>query len=272
MAKIYGQLENAQLENKAADYATGVAGRYWLNTTSLLAKFDTGAAIKTLVDTDTVQTLSNKSIDVAIFPHQATPAAPVAGNIKLYSKNNGKIYILRETGSESALGGGGGGGSLLWEKTGGISPVAEFVDGFHLENFNEVDSQEIYAFITVPESYDAGAQIKLLSGSFFISAVVGNVRFRCDTTLIRDASTVLGTYPNIHSSVLAEVTVPAVSNTLKAIGEIDLSAAGGLINGVAIVAGDKLRVRLYRDRASETVPAAADAKLLINNFQLRFSV
>jgi hypothetical protein len=62
MAKINGQLENAQLENKSADYSTGVAGRFWLNTTSLLPKYDTGAAIKTLVDTDSTQTLTGKTL------------------------------------------------------------------------------------------------------------------------------------------------------------------------------------------------------------------
>jgi len=171
-----------------------------------------------------------------------------------------------------ALGGGGGAGALLWEKNGVTNPTSELVDGFRLECFANGDTQEIYALITVPETYEAGTQLKLLYGAFFLSATSGKVLFKAQTALVRDASTVLGTYSNIHTSTNSEVTAAGVANTLTAIGDIDLTNASGQINGVAVAAGDKLRVRLYRDNASESSPAAADAKLLINNFQLRFAV
>lgn len=48
MAKIYGQLENAQLENKASDYSTGVKGRMWYNTATSLVKYDDGSSVKVL--------------------------------------------------------------------------------------------------------------------------------------------------------------------------------------------------------------------------------
>lgn len=52
MAKIFGQLENAQLENKASDYSAGVAGRAWWNTTSTQVKVDDGSAIRAMLRND----------------------------------------------------------------------------------------------------------------------------------------------------------------------------------------------------------------------------
>lgn len=48
MAKIYGQLENAQLENKSSDYSTGVVGRVWFNTGTGVIKYDDGSNVKTI--------------------------------------------------------------------------------------------------------------------------------------------------------------------------------------------------------------------------------
>jgi hypothetical protein len=61
-----------------------------------------------------------------------------------------------------------------------------------------------------------------------------------------------------------------VANTIANIGDIDLTSAIGEINAVQVQAGNKLRVRLYRDFASETSPAAADARLLTDSFEITF--
>jgi hypothetical protein len=275
--KVYGNLEQAQLEALSASPTPGILGRIFINNVTLIPGYDNGTVIKYFADLNSVQSLSNKTLvgataDLFTLSHQATPSNPSAGFVKVYVKSNNKAYILRSSGVESALGGGGGAGSLLWEKNGVINPTTEYLDGFHLENFANGDTQEIYALLTVPESYEAGTQLKLLYGAFFMSATVGKVFFKCETALIRDGSTVLGTYSNVHTSTNLEVDAPAVANTLKAIGEIDLTSAIGQINGVALAPGDKLRVRLFRDNAAESSPANADAKLLINNFQLRFTV
>lgn len=63
MAKIYGQLERAQLENLGADPSGGIAGRVFYNTADSKPKVDNGAAIKELVVADLAQTLTNKTID-----------------------------------------------------------------------------------------------------------------------------------------------------------------------------------------------------------------
>lgn len=275
--KVYGNLEQAQLEALSASPTPGILGRIFINSVSKIPGYDNGTVIKYFADLDSTQTLSGKTlttptVDLFTIQHQGAPASPSAGYVKLYIKNNNKAYLKTSAGVESALGGGGGAGSLLWEKNGVINPTSELTDGFRLECFANGDDQEIYALITVPESYEAGTQLKLLYGAFFCSATSGKVFFKAQTTLVRDASTVLGTYANTHTSTNTEVTVAGVANTLTAIGEIDLTNASGQINSVAIAAGDKLRVKLYRSNSTESVAAAADAKLLINNFQLRFTV
>jgi hypothetical protein len=166
------------------------------------------------------------------------------------------------------LGGGSGGTSLKWID-GDIAPLKETIDGFEFNSFGVLDSQEIYAVITVPSSYRPGKPIKIKNGNFFANVASGEVRFRAQVALI-NASTVLGTYSNIHDSANVEVTVPGVANTIANIGDIDLTSAIGEINAVQVQAGNKLRVRLYRDFASETSPAAADARLLTDSFEITF--
>lgn len=60
MAILKSQLISAQAENKASDYSAGTVGRFWINTSTSLLKFDDGSAVRTVVTTDNTQTLTNK--------------------------------------------------------------------------------------------------------------------------------------------------------------------------------------------------------------------
>lgn len=50
--KVWGQLENAQLENKSSDYSSAPIGRTWWNTTSTQVKVDDGTNIRALIRND----------------------------------------------------------------------------------------------------------------------------------------------------------------------------------------------------------------------------
>lgn len=52
MAKIWGQLENAQLENKASDYSAGPVGRLWWNTSVSKVAVDDGTNVRYLLRND----------------------------------------------------------------------------------------------------------------------------------------------------------------------------------------------------------------------------
>lgn len=55
MAKIFGQLESAQFENKAGDYSGTVLGRHWWNTLTNLPRIADGTAPRTfLLDNSTI--------------------------------------------------------------------------------------------------------------------------------------------------------------------------------------------------------------------------
>ncbi len=58
--QIYGFLEKAQLENVSSDLANTLAGLIWFNTTDSRSRFYDGTAVRTIVDTDSTQTLINK--------------------------------------------------------------------------------------------------------------------------------------------------------------------------------------------------------------------
>lgn len=115
MAKIYGQLEKAQLENTTSDTASHPKGMITYRTDLNQAKVSNGTAYKLLIDEDSTQTLSNKtyanpSITGAITAAQTTtPANPASGSNKLYFKADGKLYTLDSAGNEAMVGSGTGG-------------------------------------------------------------------------------------------------------------------------------------------------------------------
>jgi hypothetical protein len=155
--------------------------------------------------------------------------------------------------------------SLNWVKD-TLGPISEFIDGFLFESFDNVSVQEIYVVINVPPTYVAGTQIFLKQGKFFCADVSpSTVQFQAVSALI-NASTVLGTYSNTYTSTNAAVTLSATTNLITSIGNIDLTNASGQINAVAVQAGDKIRVKLYRLASG----SLQDARLLLDSLELTF--
>lgn len=155
--------------------------------------------------------------------------------------------------------------SLNWIKD-TLGPISEFIDGFLFESFDNVSVQEIYVVVNVPPTYVAGSQIFLKQGKFFCADVSpSTVQFQAVSALI-NASTVLGTYSNTYTSTNAAVTLSATTNLITSIGNIDLTNASGQINAVAVQAGDKIRVKLYRLASGST----QDARLLLDSLELTF--
>jgi hypothetical protein len=240
---------------------------------------------KEIVTVSDSQTLTNKT-----FTSPSTTGAsivdPARVDFKKDTEANLTTYALTATSGQGCyatdtetyygivdnelvpFGAGGGGSSIKWID-GVLAPLKEVIDGMEFNSFGSVDPQELYAIITIPSSYRPGKPITITNGNFFANVASGKVRFRAATALI-NSSTVLGVYSNIHNSTNAEVTVPGVANTIAAIGVIQLTDAVGEINAVQVQAGDKLRVRIYRDYASESSPAAADARLLTDSFEIKF--
>lgn len=114
--KVYSQLEKAQLENTTSDTSSLPKGMVTYRTDLNLPKVSNGTTMKTLVDTDTTQTLSGKTltapvIDVESLTEQgSTPSTPSAGTKKFYAKTDGKLYTLNSAGEEVEVGSGSSSG------------------------------------------------------------------------------------------------------------------------------------------------------------------
>lgn len=112
--KIFGQLEKAQAENVTSDTAAEPKGMLKYRTDTNVMKVSDGATYKEVVDTDTQQTLSSKTlttpkVNAAVDVEQiATPSNPAAGRNKLYFKSDGILYKLSSAGVEAAVEGGVG--------------------------------------------------------------------------------------------------------------------------------------------------------------------
>lgn len=192
--------------------------------------------------------------------------------------NDACIFLIYSPDSAiwQVVGGSGSGGgvsdkslSLKWNKSGNLSPVQSFVDGMSIEDFSNEETQEIYATFKVPNSFLGGSQIFLNGLSFFSSLITGNVLFKAQSTLIKSGSTVIGTYTNQRTTTNAQVAVVGVANRVTDVGSLDLTDTGGNINGVPVASGDTIRVRLYRDVASETSGLADVARLLLESCEVK---
>lgn len=119
MAKIFGQLEKAQLENTTSDTGSLPKGMATYRTDLNIAKVSNGTSMLALVDESSAQTLTGKTYATPTFTgpftmsQEATPANPSAGNNKFYFKADGKLYTLDSSGTEEEVGAGAGGGNVF---------------------------------------------------------------------------------------------------------------------------------------------------------------
>jgi len=250
---------------------------------TLTSKWKVGevGTLKEVVTVSDMQTLTQKVLDgadvrtpVRLDVKQGLEAALItyaltATNGQLCFATDTKVMYQVVDTELVPLGAGGGGVSLNWR---GLTnaPVNSFDFGLDLYEFDNISNNEIYATLTVPQSYRAGKPIKLVGGSYFCSSTTGNVFFRTQATLINNG-VILGTFTNNRTSTNTQTTVPGVANTIASIGELDLTSLIGEINGIAVLPGNKIRIRLYRDNANESVPASEPAKLLIDGLEPTFS-
>lgn len=126
---IYGELVRAQLHNSASDLTPTATGLIYFNTGDGLPKWYNGSAWKTAVDTNTTQTISGKTLtstvltspiidtpligDYADYEEQSgDPSTPSTGFLRLYAKNDNKLYMKDDTGLVSAVGSGSGSGEI----------------------------------------------------------------------------------------------------------------------------------------------------------------
>jgi hypothetical protein len=281
--QVYGFLEKAQLENVSADLSNTLLGLVFYNTTSNKARIYDGTFRSLVTDTGT-ETLTNKTISsgtldgmtinnsdidlgVASDTNKLVVSKNTKANLDALVRESGSVYyatdLLKYYGDNGtnliSLGGAGGGGSTAWID-GDVAPISSFDSGIETKDFDNESDQEMFLNVVVPTSYTPGSQVKLINSKFYINNSADDVLFRAEATLLKNGDAFNST-TNQHISTNAEISL-SVANQILATGDLDLSDASGLINGVAVAVGDTIVIRLYRDFNNETSSADEDAKFL----------
>ena len=200
-----------------------------------------------------------------------TPVANPSGGVYLYAKSDNELYIKKPSGVELPLvsgsaSGGGGGGSLSWVGAAGSAPVESNENGVNVYLFTDGGEEDLYATIKVPESYVPGIQITMknyawneASTNFYLLAT--------QTTLIRPGVDLITSTTNQHTDNSGDLASSAAGE-LTAF-TTDLTSAIGQINGVAVSAGDLLKVRLTRGTPTGT-EQTADIKFIPDTTEVSF--
>lgn len=153
--------------------------------------------------------------------------------------------------------GGGGGGALKWIE-GETSPTPSIANNMLIYAYaaDLSNDQSLYALVKVPESYSPGTRI-YMKFPWYAAGTSLTVLIQAITTLIRKDVDAITTTTNQHTSTNAALTLSSPANEAH-VESLDLTAAGGTINSVAVSAGDLLLVRVTRD-TSDTYTGDANA-------------
>jgi hypothetical protein len=162
-------------------------------------------------------------------------------------------------------GGGGGGAGFTWKPISGTAPTESEENGEVVSLFGAGLSQELYASIKIPKSYVAGKPVTVYVSGYSPSAV-NTILFKAQSTLVRSGTDAFDSTTNQRTT-----TNTALTNTVaKQLREftLDVSDGTGNVNGVAISAGDVIKLRLYRDPSDTDT---ADLRLIANATDVKFS-
>ena len=211
--------------------------------------------------------LKRSAADFDTFTEKVTP---VEDDIVLIEDSAGGTFDKKKVKLANLLGGGGGGGSFVWELNGDVSPFESIESGISTLDFDDVSDAEMYALLTVPDSYSAGDQILLQGIKYFTDQTLGNVFFRTETQLLQTSQDMTALPLTGHTSSNTEVTLTGAANILRATGDLDLTDGVGEINSSPVNSGDTLLVKFFRDNTNETSSAAGDCKVLKFSASVKF--
>ena len=225
MAKIKGQLEDAQLKNVSSDPTNLPNGLIWLNTTTNFFKAYLQSAIRTIVTTDQIQALSNKSISGA-----------TSGNIVQTNSSTGYLETSSITGPM-------------------LSSSLQCSDISNLSLACSVATNNLTLALKNASGVDASASSIIMVGmrsSTLTSGVFNRRTLAAASSLVVPAGATLGT----SNGVAANLWVYLVDNagTLELAISGMLYGEGQLISTTAISAAATSGTTVYSTTARTSVP------------------
>lgn len=169
MSKIYGQLEEAQLQNKTSDPTPGVDGKVWLNTTTSKPKIDIGSAVHEILTHDSSNTVTNKTINGASNTLTVRAANDITGTLPqanggtgFSTYTTGDVLYASAANTLSKLGIGSSGQVL--KQVGGVPTWATFSGGINYFSSNPDAEADTTGWTGYDDS--AATPVDLTGGTF----------------------------------------------------------------------------------------------------------
>lgn len=243
-----------------SDTNTGI---YWISADKFaivlggvaVATFDAATSVyMTLNGTGAVQIPSGTT---AQRPAGAVGQIRWNSSLSKYEGYNGSTW--------APLGGGGGGAGFTWKALAGTAPIESEENSEQVYLFGNGLAQELYASVKIPNGYTAGGQIFIYVSGYSPSSS-NTVLMKAQATLIRKDTDAFDSTTNQRTTTNSALTNDLANELQEWI--LDITDSSGQINGVAVSAGDVVKVRLYRDAADTDT---ADLRLLPNATDVKFS-
>jgi hypothetical protein len=179
---------------------------------------------------------------------------PLVGDLALgelaINTNDGKLFLLRDNGTQTVVEvGGGGGGSVptrlggVWQPVLGQGPIDSFEYDEQVLLFAQGAGQSAVLFVRVPSNYVSGSQIRLRL-SHYSPGATNNFRFQVVTALIRRNQDAVTSTANQNTFQSVDQAL-SLANQYREL-TYDLTSSGGQINSISVSSGDLLRVVLSR--------------------------
>lgn len=174
----------------------------------------------------------------------AEPASPGANKQRLFYRD-GVLYIKSSAGIKTPVGSGsgGGGGGANWQPVAGLSPVESYEFDEKVWMFESGAGQALTLWSKVPNGFISGRQ-PIFKGAFYSPSTANQFKFQIEATLIRKNNDAITSTTNVNIANSGDIT-NAVANRMRELS-IDLASTLGAINGVAISAGDIIKLKLVR--------------------------
>lgn len=199
-----------------------------------------------------------------VHPNTATAATSGAYDLGSSDHRWGTLYVTTIN-STNAVGGGGGGGALRWIQDAN-APIRTFENEIDVYEFQPALSQALYLAVRVPTSYNAGTQIRLRI-LWTCASTANDALIRSVATLIRSETDVITDTTNQHTSTNSAITMAAGSANEPQKVILDLTDSSGQINGVAVSAGDLIKLKV--EESGSTV--ADNIKLIFDASEVTFT-
>lgn len=160
-------------------------------------------------------------------------------------------------------GGSGGGGGGAWYPYPGQAPSEDVENNEKVWLFESGAAQKLTLWVKVPSGYTAGRQINLYLGAYSPSTS-GTFLLQSTSYLVRKNTDAMSATTNTRASTNSALTNTVANQYREVI--LDITSSIGVV-GVAIAAGDMIRVELTRGTDTDTadvrfVPSSTEVKLV----------